>query len=320
MILSEDLAKKIRYIQIYTNKAVDDSLAGEYESVFKGSGMEFDEAREYYPGDDVRNIDWNITARMGKPYIKRFSEERELTVLIMVDMSRSGIFSSTEKSKNEFSAELCALLSFAATKNNDKIGLLLFADKVTKFIAPQKGTSHVLKIIRELLTYKDPTENNSKISWFKKILKILFPWAEYTPPMENKTDIATALDYVGHVLKKKAVIFLVSDFQANNFENSMRVTAQRHDLIAVSITDQREMELPNIGIINLEDAETGESVTIDTSNKQIRDNYFIQNILKKEQLKHLFASMHVDWIDLNSKKDYVREIMKFFLARAKKHR
>ncbi len=316
-MISKELAKKIRYIQIYTSKAVNDILAGEYESVFKGRGMEFDEVREYQPGDEVRTIDWNVTARTGRPYVKRFVEERELTVLFLVDLSASGKFGSGEKNKNETAAELCALLAFAAIKNNDKTGLVLFSDEVKKFIPPQKGTTHVLKIIRELLSFDDtanPKADDKKEKWWKK-------FSVRTPEKENplsQTNIAGAIDYIGRVIKKKAVVFLVSDFQGSDFEKSMRVAAKRHDLIAVSITDPREIEFPDVGLMDLEDAETGEQVTIDTNSIAVRNHYKSLNLSRMNFLRELFASIGIDHIEIHIQKNYIRDLMMFFMARERK--
>nr|NIP98064.1 DUF58 domain-containing protein [Akkermansiaceae bacterium] len=245
-MIPRELAKKIRYIQIYTSKAVNDLLAGEYHSVFKGQGMEFEEVREYQPGDDVRSIDWNVTARMGEPYVKRFREERELTVLFAVDLSASGDFGSTDKLKNEAAAEICALLAFSAIKNNDKVGLVVFTDTVELFVPPAKGTSHVLRLIRDLLGFK---------------------------PRQACTDIAAAVDYLGKVAQKRAVVFLVSDFLESGFERALRTVGKRHDVIAVSITDPVEVKMPNVGLVELEDAETGELIEIDTGSAAFRKRY-----------------------------------------------
>ena len=245
-MISRELAKKIRYIQIYTSKAVNDSLAGEYESVFKGRGMEFDEVRKYQVGDEIRSIDWNVTARMGEPFVKRYVEERELTVIFLVDLSASGTFGSTHQIKNEVAAELCALLAFSAIKNNDKVGLIVFTDCVELFVPPAKGTTHVLRLVRELLDFT---------------------------PRQTKTDISAGLEYLGRVTNKKSVIFLVSDFIGEGFEHQLRVLGKRHDLIAVSITDPREVKMPNIGLIALEDAETGEQILMDTGSSAIRKEY-----------------------------------------------
>ena len=227
-MISKELIKKIRYIQIYTSKAVKDVLAGEYHSVFKGQGMEFDEVRAYQPGDDIRTIDWNVTARTGHPYVKRYVEEREITVFFLVDLSASGAFGSRKKLKNEIAAEFCALLAFSAIKNNDKVGLIVFTDVIELFIPPAKGTSHVLRLIRELL-YFDPGKQRLRAG----------------------TDIALALDYLGRVLHKRGVVFLVSDFLDKNFQKPLSVLARRHDLIAATVSDPCELTLPDVGLLEI---------------------------------------------------------------------
>ena len=291
-MIPKALAQKIRYLQIYTGKAVNDVLAGEYESVFKGRGMEFDEVREYQAGDEIRTIDWNVTARCGKPYVKRFIEERELTVLFMVDLSASGTFGSVSQTKNEVAAELCALLAFAAIKNNDKVGLLIFTDSVEKFIPPKKGMTHVLRLIRELL---------------------------YFQPRRSETDIAGGLDYLGRVLKKRAVLFLVSDFQqGGDFAKPMRIMAKKHDLITVSITDPREIAMPDVGLIELEDAESGELLVLDTSSPAVRRQYQGCGQQRRETVSRLFRSIGVDEIAIRTDANYVRTLMKFFLSRERK--
>lgn len=286
-----ELAKKIRYIQIYTSKAVNDNLAGEYESLFKGRGMEFQEVREYQVGDDIRTIDWNVTARTGNPYVKLFKEERELTVMFLVDLSASGEFGSTRQIKNEAAAEICALLAFSAIKNNDKVGLIVFTDQIEMFIPPEKGTTHVLRLIRELLNFK---------------------------PEKGKTDLVAGIDYLGRVLHKKSVVFLVSDFQSEGFEKQLRILGKRHDLIAVSITDPRETSMPDAGLIQLEDAETGEMVIIDTGSSSFRKRYEQLGGARLDGLKKLFRSMDIDHIDIRTGEDYVLDLVKFFRNRERR--
>lgn len=290
-MIPSELAKKIRYIQIYTSKAVNDSLAGEYESLFKGRGMEFQEVREYQIGDDIRTIDWNVTARTGDPYVKIFKEERELTVMFLVDLSASGAFGSTRQIKNEVAAEICALLAFSAIKNNDKVGLIVFTDQVEMFVPPEKGTTHVLRLIRELLNFK---------------------------PEKGKTDLVAGMDYLGRVLHKKSVVFLVSDFQSQGFEKQLRILGKRHDLIAVSITDPREVSMPNVGLIQLEDGETGEMVIIDTGSTSFRDRYEQLGGSRLHELKKLFRSMDIDHIDIRTGEDYVLDLVKFFRNRERR--
>ncbi|MBN1884153.1 MAG: DUF58 domain-containing protein [Candidatus Krumholzibacteriota bacterium] len=291
-MIPKELARQIRVLQITTRKVVNDVLAGEYGSVFKGRGMEFDEVRAYIPGDEIRTIDWNVTARTGEPYVKRFVEERELTVFFLVDLSASGAFGSVRKLKNEVAAEFCALLSFSAVKNNDKVGLILFTDGVEKFIPPKKGTRHVLRVIRELLDFR---------------------------PRQARTDIVGALDYLGKVTTKRAVVFLVSDFQAEGFERSLRVIGKRHDLVAVTIADPREVRLPDVGLIELEDAETGETVLVDTSSAAVRRRYETLGRERAGRFRELFASMGVDQIELGTDEDYVPKLVGFFRSRERRY-
>ena len=290
-MIPSELARKIRYIEIYTSKAVNDVLAGEYESVFKGQGMEFEEVREYQPGDDIRSIDWNVTARIGHPFVKRFVEERELTVMFLVDLSASGGFGSTQQVKNEVAAELCALLAFSAVKNNDKVGLIVFTDTVELFVPPGKGTSHVLRLIRELLNFQ---------------------------PGQAQTDIAAGIDYLGRVTSKKCVVFLVSDFLATGFEKQLHVLGRRHDVIAVSVADPREVRMPDVGLIELEDAETGESVTIDTGSAGIRDRYEQLGTAQQNRLRQLFRSLDIDHLEILTARDYVRDLAGFFRTRERR--
>ena len=290
-MIPKELAKKIRFIEIYTNKAVNDGLAGEYHSIFKGRGMEFDEVREYTPGDEIRTIDWNVTARTGQPYVKRYVEERELTVLFVVDLSASGTFGSREKRKNEVAAELCALLSFSAIKNNDKVGLIVFTDIIELYIPPAKGVSHVLRLIRELLNFE---------------------------PRRRRTDIAQALDYLGRITHRRAVVFLVSDFLAEGYEKPLRIVARRHDLIAVSLNDPREQSLPPIGLIELEDAETGETMVVDAGNAEVRRRWKALAREREDRLSELFRASGVDAIPIVTGRDYVRDLTVFFRRREKR--
>ncbi len=290
-MIPRELAKKIRYIQIYTTKVVNDVLAGEYESVFKGRGMEFDEVREYQPGDDVRTIDWNVTARAGKPFIKKFREERELTVIFLVDLSASGTFGSVKQTKNELAAEICALLAFAAIKNNDKVGLIAFTDQVEMFIPPGKGARHVLRVIREILNFR---------------------------PSRTRTDIAKALDYLGRIQARRAVVFLISDFQAEAFEKPLRVLGRRHDLIAVSVSDLREAKLPAIGLVELEDAETGEMVLVDAASGEFRKRYEGLARARAGELAEMLRSMGIDLIHIETGRPYLRDMMAFFRNRERR--
>ena len=290
-MIPKELVKKIRYLQIYTSKAVNNILAGEYGSVFKGRGMEFAEVREYQVGDDIRTIDWNVTARTGDPYVKIFTEERELTVMFLVDLSASGSFGSIRQIKNEVAAEICALLAFSAIKNNDKVGLIVFTDQVEMFIPPGKGTTHVLRLIRDLLNFS---------------------------PAQGQTNIAAGIDYLGRVINKKSVVFLISDFLGEGYENKIRVLGKRHDMIAISITDPREIKMPDVGLIQLEDAETGELVLIDTGSVKFRNEYERLGNMRQVQLRNLFRSMDVDHIEILTGKDYVFDLVKFFKTRERR--
>ncbi len=292
-MIPKEILKKVRQIEIRTGRLVNDVFAGKYESVFKGRGMEFHEVREYVPGDDIRSIDWNVTARTGHPHVKKFVEERELTILLMADMSGSGYFGSAEKMKRDVMAEIGALLAFSAIKNNDKVGLLLFTDKVEKFIAPKKGRPHVLRVIRELLYHK---------------------------AKGKKTSINTALEYLGKVLKKKTVVFLISDFIDSGYEKLLRILNKRHDIIGISISDPRETHLPSIGLLEFEDAETGERLYLDSSDD------FLRNELKKrrdsfvESRNKAFKSMSMDSVDISTDRSYIKPLILFFRTRAKRFR
>jgi uncharacterized protein (DUF58 family) len=291
-MISSELTQKIRAIRIYTSKAVNDILAGEYESVFKGRGMEFDRVRAYQPGDDIRAIDWNVTARTGHPYVKQYVEERELTVFFLVDLSASGSFGSVRRLKNEVAAELCALLAFSAIKNNDKVGLIAFTDTVELYIPPKKGTTHVLRLIREILNFS---------------------------PARRRTNIAASLRFFGRISHKRAVAFLVSDFIDRDFLPPMRTLARRHDLIAVSITDPREQELPDsAGLIELEDAETGERMMIDSSSREVRRAFTAAAAKRLQELAGQFAAMGVDHIPLRTDMDYVLDLVRFFRMRERR--
>ncbi|MBN2269182.1 MAG: DUF58 domain-containing protein [Sedimentisphaerales bacterium] len=291
-MIPEELIKKIRQIQIYTSRTVDASFAGQYESVFKGRGMQFDEVREYTPGDDIRSIDWNVTARTGKAYIKQFVEEREMTVIFAVDLSASGQFGTVNKMKNELAAEFCAVLAFAAAKNNDKVGLLIFTDQIELYIPPKKGSSHVLRLIRELLYFKMP---------------------------RRKTDISMALEYIAKVTRKKATIFLVSDFIESDFKKSLGLLNKRHDVIAVPVRDRVEISMPSVGLIELQDAETGEIILVDTSSSKFRNQYGQESSSRFNDLENLLRSTNVDCIPVTTDKPYIRDLVQFFHARHKRH-
>jgi uncharacterized protein (DUF58 family) len=290
-MIPKEILKKVKRIEIATRGLVNDVFSGEYHSVFKGRGMEFAEVREYQIGDDIRNIDWNVTARSGHPYVKVFDEERELTVMLMVDVSSSGNFGTISQMKGEVAAELCAVLAFSAIKNNDKVGLMIFSDKIEKFIPPRKGKQHVLRVIREILYFK---------------------------PEESRTDLNVALEYLSRVIKRKSIVFLISDFLTENYEKSLQVANKKHDIIAIDIIDPREVEMPSVGLLELEDAETGETVMVDTSNPAIRGSFYSQSKEERETREKFFKSIGVDNITINTDRSYVEPITKFFRMRARR--
>jgi uncharacterized protein (DUF58 family) len=287
-MIPQDLIKRIRQIQIYTSRAVDASFAGQYESVFKGRGMQFDEVREYMPGDDIRTIDWNVTARTGKPFIKRFVEERELTVLFAVDLSASGDFGTIRKMKNELAAEFCAVLAFAAARNNDKVGLLIFTDRIELFIPPKKGSRHVLRLIRELLAFKMP---------------------------RRRTNIPLALDYIAKVVRRRATLFLVSDFIETGLKKPLSLLNKRHDVICVPVRDPVEVAMPPVGLIEVQDAETGEIMVVDTSSRRFREQYDGHSARRFNELKGMFRAGNVDFIPIATDKPYMNDLIQFFHMR-----
>ena len=287
-MLPKDIAKKVRYIEIHSNKIVNELLAGEYHSAFKGSGIEFNEVREYVPGDEIRSIDWNVTARMGKPFVKRYVEEREQSLFFLVDMSASGAFGSAQKTKNETAAELCALLAFSAIKNNDKVGLMIFTNKVELFIPPEKGPGHVLYIIRELLCFE---------------------------PENTGTSISNALDALSRMVTKKCIAFMISDFQDIGFEKAIKSAAQHYDFIAVSITDPREQTLPNAGLVELVDSESGEQMIVDTASAAVRRQFAEYCREKRESLNALFNTAAIDHIEIYPDREYLQDLIHFFKDR-----
>lgn len=296
-----EIVKRVRRVQIVANKTVNDLFAGEYHSVFRGRGMEFDEVREYQPGDDIRTIDWNVTARAGAPFVKRFREERELTVLFLVDISASGVFGSGDRAKIDLAIEVAALLMFSALKNNDKVGLMLFCDEVLKYLPPRKGKGPVLRFLRELVA---------------------------ADPVSRPTRIDTALTFLNKVQRRRAVVFLISDFQAPEFEKPLVVANGRHDLIAVSVHDPRERELPDVGFLSVEDAETGDRVEIDTGSRRVRELYRAAGVQQQEALRGLFRKVGVDQLDLSTQSvtaggrtpEYIKSMHRFFRMRERRRR
>ena len=286
----KELLKKVRRIEIKTRHAVNDVFAGRYHSTFKGRGMEFDEVREYFPGDDIRSIDWNVTARTGVPHIKKFVEEREMTVMLMVDISGSNDFGSTSQLKRDLAAEVAAMLAFSATRNNDRIGLILFSDQIEKYIPPRKGPRHVLRIVKEILTHH---------------------------PERTGTDSAPALDFLNHTQSRKAVTFLISDFIfPTNCERPLKITARRHDLIAVAIGDRREQALPKAGLVEWRDPESGQSILIDTSSSAVRSQLLFEQEQQRSELKRSLRRAGIDMIELFADEPYDKPFIKFFKSRS----
>lgn len=291
-MISKEILKKIRKLEIRTKGMVNNIFGGEYQSAFKGRGMEFSEVREYTYGDDIRQIDWNVTARTGDPFIKLFEEEREQTLMLCVDISPSGVFGSRSQRKMDLAIEICAVLAFSAIKNNDKVGLVLFSDLIEKVVPPKKGRIHVLRLIRELYT---------------------------TEPKGSGTDISEVLSYVNRLLNRRAVVVLASDFQDLDFDKQMKITSRKHDLVNIMIHDDLEEELPNLGIIPLKDAETGDEVLVDTSSEKVRKTFRKKKIREKAGLKDKFLRMKIDTIDLQTNHSYVQPLMNFFHRRMRRY-
>lgn len=289
-MIPNDILAKVRQIEIYTHRLVNDVMAGSYHSTFKGRGMEFEDVREYNPGDDVRSIDWNVTARTGVPYIKRFREERELTVMLMVDLSGSTDFGTAGQTKGELAAEICALLAFSAIKNNDRVGLLIFTDRVEKFIPPKKGKNHVLRVVREVLFHK---------------------------PMHRGTEVGAAVEHVMKVLKRKSVVFLLSDFiPGTRLRRPLSALNNRHDLIALRITDAREQEMPAMGLVQFQDPETGEVLFVDTFNADFRRRFAEVTGAVAQEVKHLFKQLKIDSVDVRTGEPYLEAMVQLFKKRA----
>jgi uncharacterized protein (DUF58 family) len=290
-MLTKELLKQVRQIEIRTKGLVNQVFSGEYHSVFKGRGMEFSEVREYQFGDDIRNIDWNVTARFGHPYIKVFEEERELTVMLMVDLSGSLMFGSISKTKQRIAAELSAILAFSALKNNDKVGLILFTDKIEKFVPPRKGKKHVLRIIREVLSFE---------------------------PEGKATNLKGALEYMNNAIKKKSIAFLISDFMDEGYEKILRIVGRKHDLIGIVLDDRREKEIPNIGLIKLVDSETGAERWIDTSSKRVRSQMVFDRKANEKIRNSIFIKSRLDKIEVTTGSNYIQPLVQFFRRREKR--
>ena len=291
--MSKEILKKVRQIEIRTKNVVNDFFGGDYHSNFKGRGMTFSEVREYVPGDDVRSIDWNVTARTGKPHIKIFEEERELSVLILIDVSSSGVFGSKKDLKIDLGVEIAAMLSFSAIKNNDKVGLALFSDKIEKYIPPKKGKKHVLRLITDIVNHD--FENSNK-----------------------RTSIKTAIDFANKISKRKSVIFLISDFIDDNFWNELKFLNFKHDVGGLQIYDTYERNFPNVGLINIHDSETGENTWIDTTSKKNRDKFQKNSVEKLDKFSMKCKNIGFDLLQINTDDDYIKFLMQFFRSRAKR--
>ena len=292
-MIPREVLKQVRRVEIATRGLVNDVFSGEYHSVFKGLGMSFAEVREYQYGDDIRNIDWNVTARAGAPFVKVFEEERELTVVLLVDVSGSGDFGTGGRMKEEVAAEICAILAFSAITNNDKVGLILFSDRIEKFVPPRKGRRHVLRVLRELI---------------------------YTRAEGRGTDVGAALEYLAKVVSRRAVVFVVSDFLAEGHERALAVAARRHDLVAIRIGDRREAELPDIGLVDFEDAESGARVTVNLSDRGFREAFATRARADDEARTQLFRRTGVDVIEVSADRPYIERLMRFFRERARRFR
>lgn len=289
-MLPRELLKKIRKIEIYTSRIVNNQLAGQYHSVFKGAGMAFSEVRPYNAGDDVRFIDWNVSARMYEPYVKLFVEERDRTVMLLVDMSASGMFGSRDQAKREIAAELSALIAFSAIKNNDRVGLIIFTDQVERYVPPKKGAKHVLRVITEILSYE---------------------------PQSKQTNLAVALQFLGRVARRRSVAFLVSDFLADGWEQPVRVAARRHDLVPAVITDPMEEELPSLGLISFEDVETGQVFEFDSSGPEALA--YAERVKRLRQAREqILRRLKIDFVNVRTDRPYVNALVAFFRARARR--
>jgi uncharacterized protein (DUF58 family) len=287
-MIPREILRKIRRIEIRTRHIVNTAIAGQYQSTFKGRGMEFEEVRSYEIGDDVRTIDWNVSARYGQPFVKVLREERELTVMLVVDLSGSQQFGTRHQLKRELAAEVCATLAFSAIRNNDKIGMILFSEEVEKYILPQNGTRHVLRLIRDLL---------------------------YFEPNGKRTDLPVALEHLDRLARRRCVVFVVSDFETSGYQQPLRVARRRHDVIPVTVTDPREVELPNAGLIELRDAETGDVALVDTSDKRLRERYAAHAVARADERAQIFRACNMDSIDVTVGEPFIEPLNRFFKAR-----
>lgn len=290
-MLPKELIKRIRKLEITTRKVVSDMLAGQYHSVFKGRGMAFSEVRQYQPGDEIRIIDWNVTARMNDAYVKVFAEERELTVMLLVDVSASEDFGSVDRAKSELAGEIAAQIAFSAIANNDRVGLILFSDQVEKVIPPKKGRKHVLRVISDILSFR---------------------------PRRRGTDLAAGLNYLAHISKRRSVTFLISDFMAQGYEAALRIVSRKHDLVPVVISDPLEEAFARLGLVCLEDPETGEQLLVDSTDPSVRGHFARAMQAKREERRRLFKKLELDHVELRAGEDHVSALARFFRARARR--
>ena len=288
---ASSLLKKVRKIEIKSKGLSNHIFAGEYHTAFKGTGMAFSEVREYQSGDDIRSIDWNVTARYNTPFVKIFEEEREMTVMLLIDVSASGNFGTNKQYKKDLATEIAAVLAFSAIKNNDKVGVIFFSDRIEKFIIPKKGKSHILRIIREIVSLK---------------------------PDSKGTDVSMALEYFNSVIKKRSICFLLSDFTSTPFSKPLKIASKKHDIVGVRIHDKRESEMPNIGLVPMQDMETNKLVYVDTSDKEIRLNYSKTRSQKIKELNKIFETNGVDLVQISTGEDYVKPLVNFFKRRGKR--
>ena len=288
---ASSLLKKVRKIEIKSKGLSNHIFAGEYHTAFKGTGMAFSEVREYQSGDDIRSIDWNVTARYNTPYVKIFEEEREMTVMLLIDVSASGDFGTNKQYKKDLATEIAAVLAFSAIKNNDKVGIIFFSDRIEKFIIPKKGKSHILRIIREIVSLE---------------------------PDSKGTDVAMALEYFNSVIKRRSICFILSDFTSAPFSKPLKIASKKHDIVGVRIHDKRESEMPNIGLVPMQDMETDKLVYVDTSNKEIRLNYSKTRSQKIKNLNKTFETNGVDLVQISTGEDYVKPLVNFFKRRGKR--
>jgi len=289
---AKELLKKVRLVELRTKGVVNEIFSGEYHSIFKGRGIEFSEVREYQFGDDIRLIDWNVSARLGHPFIKVFEEERELIVMLLIDFSRSSHYGTRTGLKKEIAVEICACLAFSAIKNNDKVGAILFTDRIEKFIPPKKGKSHILRILRELLSFE---------------------------PKGIKTDLKVGLEYFSKVMKKRSISFLISDFYDEGYEDPLRIVSKKHDLVAIELIDPTEKQLPNIGFMKLRDTETDKAIWVDTSNKKLREQYSDHWVERQKHLAKTLLKSKVDKIDINIESSYLTPLIDFFRRRSRRY-